>query len=222
MTSHAKNTLIIDTSGPYSTVVVSEEWNLIATTTIRGRPAAQIHDQIRAVLEPIDLKLSQIDQFAVVVGPGSWTGLNIGVTTVKLLAQLLGASVIPLSSLDALMKGQLKDQPEGCAFMNAGRGRVYRSWYDSSYSTTVSGIAAIETLLSEIGNRKENPLVVEYGDALGKSLHAHVSIHQSLRLTPEGLLETAASGGILSGEEIVELIPDYMQPTLAERDAPVP
>lgn len=59
---------------------------------------------IDEILKDNDLSLKDIDRFAVAIGPGSYTGLRIGITTVKMFASILDKEVVGISTLQALAK----------------------------------------------------------------------------------------------------------------------
>lgn len=60
---------------------------------------------IAQLLKEQQLKLSEIDRFAVAIGPGSYTGLRIGITTVKMFASILHKELVGISTLQALAQG---------------------------------------------------------------------------------------------------------------------
>ena len=81
-------------------------------------------EMIEQVLGQANRKLSEIDLFAVAVGPGSFTGLRIGLATVKAFAAHLGKRIAPVSTLAAVahasqVKGEL------VSLLPAGRGEVF-------------------------------------------------------------------------------------------------
>lgn len=59
---------------------------------------------IDQILKDNNLSLKNIDRFAVAIGPGSYTGLRIGITTVKMFASILNKDVVGISTLEALAK----------------------------------------------------------------------------------------------------------------------
>ena len=86
----------------------------------------------RFLLEAVDsiLKLnrmavSDIDAYAVTRGPGSFTGLRIGISTVKGLAFAAGKPILGISSLEALAHQAGGDAPLVCSMMDARRNEVY-------------------------------------------------------------------------------------------------
>src|SRR5262249_9336271 len=59
---------------------------------------------LRRVLDVSSVSLSAIDLFAVVAGPGSFTGLRVGIATIQGLAMAAGRNVVPVSALEALAR----------------------------------------------------------------------------------------------------------------------
>ena len=218
-------TLFLDTSGACSTVAVMRGRELLGASAIRGRPAARLHDQIRTTLREAGVALSELESIGIVVGPGSWTGLNIGVTAAKTLAQVLGICVLPISSLDALVAGFRWTGGRVCALLSAGRSRVYRAWYGTCSSGAIvladqdPAVVTVEALEQEISLQDGLQLLVEYGHVVGPTLYAPCALKHSQRLSPEDMAAAAASVAPLSSDEALTLTPTYMQSSLAERDA---
>jgi tRNA threonylcarbamoyladenosine biosynthesis protein TsaB len=75
------------------------------------------------------IKISEIDLFACIIGPGSFTGLRIGVSTLKGLMLATGKPAVGISSLAALALNVGKSSKIICSAMDAGRGQVYIAFY---------------------------------------------------------------------------------------------
>ena len=75
------------------------------------------------------IKISEIDLFACTIGPGSFTGLRIGVSTLKGLMLATGKPAVGISSLTALALNLGKSSKIICSVMDAGRGQVYTAYY---------------------------------------------------------------------------------------------
>jgi tRNA threonylcarbamoyladenosine biosynthesis protein TsaB len=75
------------------------------------------------------IKISEIDLFACTIGPGSFTGLRIGVSTLKGLMLATGKPAVGISSLAALALNVGKSSKIICSLMDAGRGQVYAASY---------------------------------------------------------------------------------------------
>jgi tRNA threonylcarbamoyladenosine biosynthesis protein TsaB len=99
----------IDTSTRRVGVVLANEHGMLGRVEVGGtadthppRHAENLAPAIAWCCERCDVKLSQLSAVAVGTGPGMFTGLRVGVTTAKVLAQSLRVPVIPIPSLDLL------------------------------------------------------------------------------------------------------------------------
>jgi tRNA threonylcarbamoyladenosine biosynthesis protein TsaB len=91
--------------------------------------------QISALLDKHGFSKSEIGAFIVVSGPGSFTGLRVGLAAVKALAEILAKPIVPVSLLEVAALAS------GCdgrviAVMDAGRGDVYGGEYESTDGAT--------------------------------------------------------------------------------------
>ena len=219
------HTLFLDTSGPWLTVVISRMDKVLEASTLKGRPAAHVHEQIRLLLHKAEVGLHHVEKIAVITGPGSWTGLNIGVTAAKMLAHVLGVRILPLSSLDIIAAECTSSHGPVCAMLSAGRGRVYRAWYQVDDAGDVPsdrhqrGVVTIDEANEEVALHTRMPLVVEYGSTIGASIDARCTLKQVEKLSPQAMVAASAHTAALSTQETLWLTPDYMQPSMVERDA---
>jgi tRNA threonylcarbamoyladenosine biosynthesis protein TsaB len=94
---------------------------------------------IDAVLKEANATLSEIDAFAVATGPGSFTGLRIGIATVKALAETLGKTCVGIPTLAAIAHAAgLSDRT--LALLPAGRGEVFAQ----SFSVGSTGVTPLD------------------------------------------------------------------------------
>ena len=94
----------IDTSTMISTVTVVEDEKIIGDFNVNQEKthSESLVPMIETLLNLLGLKLSDIDIFAISQGPGSFTGLRIGMTIAKTFAQVGNKKLIPVSTLKAL------------------------------------------------------------------------------------------------------------------------
>jgi tRNA threonylcarbamoyladenosine biosynthesis protein TsaB len=128
--------LSIDTSGKNGSVVLArgdgERFELLASSPVEGGTfSAQLIPQIARLLSDNNLKKSDIDAFAAATGPGSFTGLRIGLTAVKGLAEILRKPIAAVSMLEAcvLACGIKYDDTRVFAALDAQRNEVYLGEY---------------------------------------------------------------------------------------------
>jgi tRNA threonylcarbamoyl adenosine modification protein YeaZ len=81
------------------------------------------------LLKNVRLQLSEIDAYAVAAGPGSFTGVRVGLTTVKAWAEVYGGGIAAVSRLDALATQALGAEARVAALLDARRGQVFGALY---------------------------------------------------------------------------------------------
>lgn len=83
----------------------------------------------RQLVEQHSLKLKDVDVFGVATGPGSFTGVRIGLTTVKAWAEVYGKPVVGVSRLEALARRSKGGCEFTAVFCDAQRGQVFAALY---------------------------------------------------------------------------------------------
>ena len=121
-------------------------------TSMTGDPSrthgVRLPNELRQFVESHGQTLQSIDYFAVVTGPGSFTGLRIGLATVQGLAFANGRSTIGIPTLEAMASGWLEAQPPGAdglvvASLDAARGEVFYSAWDVTGATSIEASAPV-------------------------------------------------------------------------------
>jgi len=128
------NILAVESSGMVAAVAVVREGRLIGEYFLDHEKTHSQHlmPLVEQLLAGLDMEIADIDIFAASKGPGSFTGLRIGLATVKGLAQALDKPIIGVPTLDGLAYNLLSRQGLICPIMNARREQVYTSIYRSN------------------------------------------------------------------------------------------
>jgi tRNA threonylcarbamoyladenosine biosynthesis protein TsaB len=123
--------LAVDTSGRSCSVAIADRGSVLAELTNESEETHSKHlmDMIKRAFEISRLKPSDIDGFAVTKGPGSFTGLRIGISTVKGLAEAAGKPVAGVSALDALAARIPQTSGMICVMTDARKKEVYSARY---------------------------------------------------------------------------------------------
>ncbi|MDX9709637.1 MAG: tRNA (adenosine(37)-N6)-threonylcarbamoyltransferase complex dimerization subunit type 1 TsaB [Trichloromonas sp.] len=123
--------LLVDTATPAGSVAVCQGEKLLGEIVLSGPANHTDHllGTIDELLRGAGLALDDMDGFAVVLGPGSFTGLRVGVATVKGLALAAGKPVVGVSSLAALAWRLPFAALPVCPLLDARKGEVYAALY---------------------------------------------------------------------------------------------
>ncbi|MBI5205151.1 MAG: tRNA (adenosine(37)-N6)-threonylcarbamoyltransferase complex dimerization subunit type 1 TsaB [Nitrospirae bacterium] len=123
--------LAIDTSTMLGGIAVMDELNLIAETrlNVKSTHSERLMTEIEHCLKQSSLKISDIDVFAVAIGPGSFTGLRIGVSTVKGLSYATGKPIVSVPTLDALALNFPYSRYPVCTMLDARKKEVYAALF---------------------------------------------------------------------------------------------
>ena len=123
--------LMIDTSGPACGVAVIKDGQIVyEAQLVSGRTHSQrVMPMVDTALSMSEIPLSDIDLFGAVVGPGSFTGVRIGVSTVKSLAHAAGKPCIGVDALHALAANVSDFGGVICPILDARAQQVYGAMF---------------------------------------------------------------------------------------------
>lgn len=221
--------LALDSSAIAATVALCEDGRLLAEYTVNNgnTHSETILPMVESVLAHFALTPSDIDLFAVSCGPGSFTGVRIGVATVKGLAFGRKAPCVGVSTLEALAENARVCRGLICPVMNARRSQVYTALFRSDGKTltrllpdSAMSLTELDGLLSVYGEE-----VAFTGDGYG--LLADSITQTPIREIPERLrhqsafsVATVAYREYLDGKAVSdkELKVNYLRPSQAERE----
>ena len=162
----------IDTSSMAASVAVIEDNKLICEYTINTKKthSQKLMPMIENMLGLSDLNVREIDAIAVCEGPGSFTGLKIGMATAKAIAHVNDIPVIGVNSLEALAANMNLCDKKICSILDAQRNQVYTGRYQYEGTKLVEikeiGIQQIDELLEELAQSGEQWILV--GEAVYK------------------------------------------------------
>jgi tRNA threonylcarbamoyladenosine biosynthesis protein TsaB len=126
--------LVTDTSGKHGSVGLaraeSDEVKVIESVPLAGGTfSAQLVPQIAALLAKHGFKKNEIDAFVVISGPGSFTGLRVGLAAIKAMAEVLRRPIVSVSLLEVIA-ANFGASGKVIAALDAGRGEVYAGEYE--------------------------------------------------------------------------------------------
>ncbi len=124
--------LALDTTTPTASAAVWHDGDLLGVYTIRTTThSTTVLPMVESLLATLSLSVPDMDMLAVSAGPGSFTGVRIGVATLKGLAFSHQIPCVGVSSLEALARNLTGYQGILCPVINARRGHVYTALFEA-------------------------------------------------------------------------------------------
>lgn len=217
----------MDTSTLTATVAVLDEDKVLGEYTLCDKltHSQTIMPMTDEILKKLNISLEDIDVFSVCVGPGSFTGLRIGMATVKTFSQALSKPIIGVSSLDAIAYNiYTTDETLICPMIDARRSEIYNAIYQNGIKILSDRALHIDELLCELCGKK----VVFCGD--GALLHRELIENYGeigWSVAPANLVLPKASSVAYSAlkkvrnnefDDAFTLNPVYLRKSQAERE----
>ena len=123
--------MAIDTSDPRGSVAVWRDGAMLGSVAHETSEdySLWLLPAVERVLVGAAVRMTDVDVYSVASGPGSFTGVRVGLTTVKALAEVYGKAIVAVSRLEAIAGQALGTAPLVAAFANASRGQVFGAVY---------------------------------------------------------------------------------------------
>lgn len=220
--------LAVDSSSMAGSVALCQGESLVAESllNVRSTHSEKLMKQIDLLLRETGWKLEDLDLLTAVTGPGSFTGLRIGIATIKGLAQVLNKPVVSVSSLQAIAMNLPLSPVPICAFLDARKKEVYSQLFEWHPLGGPVAIGRPSVLPPEQLLRKLSGEVALVGD--GVLLYRHliddiladramipvVTAHQLHAVQVSWLALQSWSAGLL--QNAAEIVPTYIRPSDAE------
>ena len=118
--------IAIDTATGYASLALHDGFRVRGEHTWESprRHTVELSQRLMAALEQLDIKAAHLSAVAVTRGPGSFTGLRVGMAVAKGLALARGLPLIGVPTLDVIAAAQGRDRKPLCAVLQAGRKRI--------------------------------------------------------------------------------------------------
>lgn len=220
--------LAVDTSSAVATVAIVDDERLVAEEILNNKltHSETIMPMIKSVLDKAEIEVSDIDVFAAVTGPGSFTGLRIGVSAVKALAHAANKPCASVSTLEAMAYNFPFSDKLICPIMDARRGEVYNALYRFNGSVLEEvrcpRAITIEECCADIKSLAEKTVFLGDGVPVFRE-RIKETLGELALFAPANLnAQMAASAAVAAKEkELIEyqrLSPVYLRKSQAERE----
>jgi tRNA threonylcarbamoyladenosine biosynthesis protein TsaB len=200
--------LAADTSGKHGSIALARcepdgHCDVLEVVPLAGGTfSAQLVPQISALLSKHAFSQHDIGAFAVASGPGSFTGLRVGLAAIKALAEVLGKAIAAVSLLEAVAVAARPSQfGKVLAALDAGRGEVYVGEYEVLSEVTLCRRERLLTL-AEFGEIAPGELVVTPDKSLAEVLKGQGIAVQLVERPRSDVIASLGWQKILAGETV--------------------
>ncbi len=221
--------LSLDTTAEVCTAALCEDNVLIAEMTVN---TGNTHSQtllpvVEQILKISEVSINEVDCFACSTGPGSFTGVRIGVATVKGLAYGKNKPSVSVSTLEALAYNLIGSEGIICPVMNARRNQVYNALFeciDGKLERLCPDRAlSIEELDEELSNCEKPVFLVGDGYGITEKGFKKTNVQfvpERYRYQSAYSVARCALNKYKAGEYLTDakLVPVYLRPSQAERE----
>lgn len=220
--------LSIDSSSVTASVAITENGNVLAENFINnGLTHSQtLMPMVEQTISDSGISISDIDLFAITNGPGSFTGVRIGIASVKGMADALGKKCFAVSTLEAIAEPLKNDDVIACAVMDARCNQVYTALFQKGKRLCEDKAVLIDELGEELKQYDKKVIFIGDGSVLCyeklKDIIREVEASdENIRYIHASSIGRLAEEKIKSGEEPISsanLTPFYLRLPQAERE----
>lgn len=218
--------LVADTSSSVCTVGLFEDDKLINENALdNGKTHSEnFMPLVKKTLDESNISLDEIECMGVVVGPGSFTGIRIGIASCKAMAEVKKIKVVPVTSLESLAGNEMHNSEIICAMIDARNNQVYCGIYDENINLKEELLADDINVILDKVSKYNNIVFVGDGAVLHKNLIEEKLVGVNISFS-ENNKQNARSLGIITYKKAIksgfittdELIPVYLRKSQAER-----
>lgn len=132
--------LAIDTSTTVASVAVCDDEKILGEINLdyKQNHSVTIMPMIDSLLKMVDIDIQDIDYFAICKGPGSFTGLRIGASTIKAMAHSLNKKIIPISTLEVMAYNITHTDKCIVPIIDAKAQRIFTAIYENKNNNLVN------------------------------------------------------------------------------------
>lgn len=219
------NILALDTSTKDFSVVIAWDETILAKRTFHLKKLldSSIMPSIQSVLKKAELNLKDCDCLAIGVGPGSFTSLRVGVSTVKALSMATKKPIIACSSLDLIALNVQGDVGHLCVISDAKRKLLYSVTFQKQKGmlkrNSPYDLCSVDDVLKQVADFPECTFagdgIVLYQERIEKEFKgiAHFAAEKTWQPKAENLISAAIS--VYKKKKFIspeKLLPMYLYP----------
>ena len=220
--------LAVDSSSVTASVAITENGKVLAENFINnGLTHSQtLMPMVKKTINESGISVKDIDLFAITHGPGSFTGVRIGIASVKGMADALDKKCLPISTLEAIAEPLKNEDVIACAVMDARCNQVYTAIFNNGERLCDDKAVLIDELGEELNQYDKKIVFIGDGsvlcyEKLCENIQKCEVADERIRYVHGSSVGFVAEGKIKNGEEPINsanLVPFYLRLPQAERE----
>lgn len=228
------NILAMDSSAASASVAYMQDGKILGQYYINAKltHSTTLMPMTQHLLESAKLSLDDVDYFAVAAGPGSFTGLRIGISAVKGLALALNKPCVPVSTLEAIAYNYAFTDTLVCAVMDARCNQFFNAIFRCKGDGMVQRlcddrVVVFDELAEEINQKYAGTPVTLVGDGAVLAHRLMSDMTSNLCVAPAHLMYQQSSTVAMAAQRLIEqgkavsaqqLLPSYLRLPQAQRE----
>ena len=224
--------LALDSSSIVATAALIDEDKIIGEMIVNHKKnhSQKLMPLIQQLLDEVEVKIEDVDAYGVCIGPGSFTGIRIGLSTAKALAQVGDKPIVGISTLEGLAFNLPYSKGLLCPILDAQREQIYTGLYKWKGNQMIciekDQAVFVDEWVEELGKGAENICLIgdgipKYASKFKEKLGERVFIAPTTSRMPRAAsIANLALQKILKGEasDYKSVIPHYIRKSQAEQN----
>lgn len=229
------NILVIDTSSELCSIGIKYNDKKIYKTLDEGKTHSEtLLPLINSVLEENHISLNDIDALGVVNGPGSFTGIRIGISSIKAISLVKDLPVAEITSTETLARNIVDDSDIKIGIIDAKNDQIYAGMFNNNYELIKEFAGSIDDFIEILNNLDEKKVQekelkysfsgtgIKYSKKIIDEIKSDdivlefvLNEKQDIKRILEGIEEKISNKENLKDGKIIT--PNYLKPSNAER-----
>lgn len=220
--------LSVDSSSVTASVAITENGRILAENFINnGLTHSQtLMPMVEKTINESGISVKDIELFAITNGPGSFTGVRIGIASVKGMADALNKKCLPVSTLEAIAEPLKNEDVIACSVMDARCNQVYTALFYKGNRISEDKAVLIDELGEELKQYDKKIIFIGDGSLLCYEKLCEIIRNcdiadEKIRYVHASSIGFVAENKIKNGEEPINsanLVPFYLRLPQAERE----
>lgn len=211
--------LLIDTSAERPMVALAEKGGIVLKKNGASASGFKLHQAIDELFKQTGKKPADLDAVSVISGPGSYTGLRVGMSAAKGFCYALGKELITIGSLEVMAKAviDMGRAPQAgflCPMLDARRDEVFAAVYDANLKEVQPPAAVVLQADSFQKEAKNNPMIFfGSGSVKWKNIIGYEALIMDEEVDTSSAFASLSTEKLAAGrfENLIGRTPDYLK-----------